>query len=138
MNLINKMKRLSELEENKNYLENMLKNKRDILDNLLYPKPNIEEIKVEGGTKKNPVEKIINEICDLELDLLIITKEYETLKSHIERLKVIAKEHHDNSLEVLELRMKGYKKISIAEELSISESTVHRRLDELGLVNKRK
>ena len=138
MNLINKMKRLSELEENKNYLENMLKNKRDILDNLLYPKPNIEEIKVEGGTKKNLVEKIINEICDLELDLSIVTKEYELLKNHIERLKEIAEKHNDNTMEILELRMKGYKKISIAEELNVSESTVHRRLDELGLVNKRK
>lgn len=138
LNFPNKLRKRDLLKEEMDFLIKRIKMKRRILDTLILKAPNLEKEKVKGGKKENAIEKLVLEICDMEMDLDIIKKEYELIDENLKNMQTIIEEYNEEEAKIFELKVKGFKRESIAMEVGWSEATVQRKLDKLGLVNKRK
>jgi hypothetical protein len=137
LNFPNKLRKRDLLKEEMDFLIKRIKMKRRILDTLILKAPNLEKEKVQGGKKENAIEKLVLEICDMEMDLDIIKKEYELIDENLKNMQTIIEEYNEEEAKIFELKIKGFKRKSIAMEVGWSEATVQRKLDKLGLVNKR-
>ena len=96
------------------------------------------KLNVEGGKRDNHTENLIIKKCDLERDIERMEQQIELIDKCIQKYKDIAAKFGGEYLRIIELKELGNPVFIIANEIGLSESTVKRRLDKLGLVNKNK
>lgn len=93
---------------------------------------------VQGGIRGNAEENIVLKICSLDEELQMIAKEIERIDRFIKSHYEIAEIRGEEYKAILDRKIKGYTIEKIADELELNERTVQRKLDAMGLVEKRK
>lgn len=93
---------------------------------------------VQGGIRGNAEENIVLKICSLDEELQTIAKEIERIDRFIKSHYDIAEIRGEEYKAILDKKIKGYTLEEIANEVSLSVSTVRRKLDDMGCVDKQK
>jgi DNA-binding NarL/FixJ family response regulator len=135
MELYKKYIRKEELEAEKKFLTKQIELLRERLG---IKATNYQTERVQGAKHCNTQEDVILQIIDMERDVEYITKEIDILNEHLTTLENIAKKYGDEYEKIVDLKKKGVKIVGIASEVNMSERTVKRRLEKVGLTRKQK